>query len=157
MNIFLVYGTNSSGTAVVAQTVAESLRAKGHTVTVQHARDTQPSELASECDVLLLGSCTWERFTPEGKRLEGQLQQHMYDLIERSTVPAQRRCAIFALGDASYTDFCAAADHLEAAVERWGGKLIIPTLRLDAYFFDLKNNRRKVDDWAKSLVNAIYE
>ncbi len=157
MNIFLVYGTNSSGTAVVAETIAARLRAKGHRLTVQHARDTQPAELGSDYDLLILGSCTWERFTPEGKRLEGQLQQHVYDLLEHSTVPAKRRCALFGLGDSSYTDFCAAADHLEAAIKRWNGQLIVPTLRIDAYYYDLKNNRRIVDEWVKTLADTIYE
>lgn len=157
MNIFLVYGTNSSGTAVVAQTIAERLRAKDHQVTLQHARDTRPAELASAYDLLILGSCTWERFTPEGKRLEGQLQQHVFDLLEKTTMPANRRYALFGLGDSSYTDFCAAADHLEAAVKGWGGTLILPTLRLDSYFFDLKKNRQVVDNWAKTLIEKIYE
>lgn len=156
MNIFLVYGTNSSGTALVAQTVAEHLRAKGHQVTVQHARDTHPAELESEYDLLILGSCTWERFTPEGKRLEGQLQQHVYALLEHATLPPKRRYALFGLGDSSYTDFCAAADHLEAAVKQWGGVLVVPTLRVDSYFFDLKKNRRLVNDWAKMLAEKVY-
>lgn len=157
MNILLVYGTNSSGTAVVAETIADYLRRKGHQLTVQHARDTKSAELGGDYDLLILGSCTWERFTSEGKRLEGQLQQHVFDLVAQATVPANRRFALFGLGDSSYTDFCAAADHLEAAVKRWAGRMVVPTLRVDAYYFDLKKNRQLVNDWTKTLAEKIYE
>lgn len=155
MNILLVYGTNSSGTAVVAQSIAEHLTAAGHTITVQHARETTPEDLRSPVDLIILGSCTWERYTPEGTRLEGQLQQHMFALLEKADVNPKHRFALFGLGDSSYTDFCAAADHLETAVQGWMGQLVVPTLRIDSYFFDLKKNRQRVADWAGALVQKL--
>lgn len=155
MNILLVYGTNSSGTALVAETVASRLTAAGHRVTVKHARDASTDDLRQPVDCIVLGSCTWERFTPEGKRLEGQLQQHMYALLESADVNPRQRFALFALGDSSYTDFCAAADHLEDAVQRWMGHLVIPTLRVDSYFFDLPRNRERVNAWSDELINKL--
>ena len=157
MNIFLVYGTNSGGTSLVAETVASQLRAKGHQVSLKHAKDVQPTELSDDFDAVILGSCTWERYTSSGERLEGQLQQHMFELLEHSNVPSQRRFALFALGDSSYTDFCAAADHLEAAVRKWSGTLIVPSLRLDSYYFNLRKNRTVVVEWSKKLTEKLYE
>lgn len=155
MNILIVYGTNSSATYNVVESVGNILTVAGHHVTVQHARDTVPSKLSEPADCLILASCTWERFTAEGKRLEGELQQHMYSLVEAAKVPAGRRFAVIGLGDSSYTEFCAAADHLESAIERWSGKLIVPTLRIDGYFFDLEKNRAQVTTWAEALVKVL--
>lgn len=155
MNILVIYGTNSGGSAVVAETIAKRLTAAGHTVSIQHARETAPADLQRPADLIILGSCTWERFTSEGKRLEGQLQQHMFALTEATQEPINRQFALFGLGDSSYTNFCAAADQLEAAVQRWDGQMIIPTLRIDGYFFDLATNRQRVDAWAGKLVEKI--
>lgn len=155
MNMLIVYGTNSSGTAVVADSIAETLRAAGHQLTVQHARDTTVDLFTKDFDLVILGSCTWERFTADHKKLEGQLQQHMLAFVEAATPPAQQRFALFGLGDSSYTSFCAAADHLETAVTKWNGQLVHPTLRIDAYFFDLKKNRQRVTDWAQALVQKV--
>lgn len=155
MNIFLVYGTNSSGTALAAEAITNRLREAGHQVTIQHARETTPDDLRKPADLIILGSCTWERFTPEGKRLEGELQQHMYTLVHAADVNPKQSFALFGLGDSSYTDFCAAADHLEEAVKGWMGRLIIPTLRIDSYFFDLTKNRKRIEDWATDLIQKL--
>ncbi len=155
MNILIIYGTNSSGTGVVAETIAKRLITAGHTATVQHARDTTPKDLQRQVDLIILGSCTWERFTSEGARLEGQLQQHMFALTEAVQEPVKQKFALFGLGDSSYTNFCAAANHLEAAVQRWDGTTIVPTLRIDGYFFDLEKNRQRVDAWTDELVKKI--
>lgn len=155
MNILLIYGTNSSGTAEVAERIGAILRSHGHQVTAHHAREATAETLNQPTDLIILGSCTWERFTSDGERLEGQLQHHMYQLLENANPPAGRAFALFALGDSSYTDFCRAADHLEAAVKGWSGTNIAPTLRVDAYFFDLEKNRACVDAWATSLASVL--
>lgn len=151
MRVLLVYATNSSGTFQAAELIRDVLTSKQHTVRMQHARETQPTDLAGH-DLVILGSCTWERIE-QGQRLEGQLQQHMHDLagqLHDYPLPGQA-CAVFALGDQSYTDFCQAADRLEGVVADMGGKLVVPTLRLDRWFFNLDRNRDQVRDWAAAL------
>ncbi|MBI2984218.1 MAG: flavodoxin domain-containing protein [Candidatus Kerfeldbacteria bacterium] len=155
MRVLIVYATNSSGTAEAARIVQDVLSEHKHKVVMQHARDTKPADLDGR-DLVILGSCTWELFI-DGKRLEGQLQQHMHDLameLKDRKLPRQH-FAVFALGDRGYTDFCQAADLLETLVHDVGGNTIIPTLRIDSWFFDLKNNRQRVLEWAGQLVRKL--
>lgn len=154
-NILLVYATNSSGTFQAAELIQAELERAKHTVTMQHARDTQPEDL-KKYPIVILGSCTFELFV-DGQRLEGQLQIHMHALaqaLQHMKMPDQR-FALFALGDRSYTDFCHAADLLEAVVDDMDGKLLVKTLRIDSWFFEIHANRTRVRDWTEQLNTAI--
>lgn len=155
MKIYLVYGTNSSGTQAVSEIIGDVLQKAGHDITIKRANEPGADALTGY-DVVILGSCTWERF--EGKkRLEGQLQQHMYDLVQKfqgEKMPGQK-FAVFGLGDNSYTSFCAAADHLEQFVNDLGGKRIVTTLRVDSFFFDMENNRERAAEWAKKIQSVL--
>lgn len=151
MNVIIVYATNSSGTYQAASLIREILESNDHAVKFQHARDTAPKDL-SGYDLIILGSCTWERLE-QGHRLEGQLQQHMHELasqLHSHPLPGQA-FAVFALGDQSYTDFCQAADRLEDVVADVGGTKVAETLRVDRWFFNLERNRLQVREWAKGL------
>lgn len=153
MRILIAYASNSSGAQQVADLVGDILTTAGHTVTVKRASESGAEDFDSY-DLIVLGSCTWERF--EGKkRLDGQLQQHMFDLVGKmkEQLFPKKQFAIFGLGDSTYTHFCAAADHLEKFVANLGGTLAIPTLRIDRFFFDLENNRHQAEDWAKKITS----
>lgn len=157
MKILLVYATNSSGTQAVSGMVADIIRQAGHAVTVKRAYESGAKDL-HKFDLVILGSCTWERF--EGKeRLEGQLQQHMYALVQQLQTKKFRKqkFAVIGLGDSSYTDFCGAAARLEKFVGDVGGTLIVPTLRIDGFYFDLNTNRQRVHDWAENLAASIAQ
>lgn len=155
MRILLVYGTNSGGTQDVSNRIAAVLRQAGHQVRV--ARASIPAIPSfSRYDLVLLGSCSWLR--QEGSQaLEGQLQEHMYAFTKRLETQqfVDRPFAIFALGDSSYTHFCGAADHLEDFVKRVGGRLLLPPLRIDGYYFALDENRRRADRWGLDVARAI--
>lgn len=154
MKVLLVYGTNSGGTQAASEIIGDSLRTAGHRVVIQRA-NAQAIEPFQMFDLVVLGSCTWERF--EGKRrLEGQLQQHMYALVQRLSgqpLPGHR-FAVYGLGDTGYTNFCQAADHLERFVREVGGRLVAPTLRIDGFYFNLPANRERVRQWARSLPSS---
>lgn len=155
MKILLTYGTNSSGTQAVSASISDALIAAGHKVVMKRAYEDGAGDF-KHYDIIILGSCTWERF--EGKQhLEGQLQQHMHVLTEQLTGQKYRKqkFAIFGLGDSSYTDFCAAANKLETFVHGIQGQIFFPTLRIDSYFFDLEKNRQRVEEWATQLVSAV--
>lgn len=155
MNILITYATNSSGSQQVAGIVGDILKQAKHTVTIKRAYEPGADDFAS-FDCIVLGSCTWERF--EGKkRLDGQLQQHMFDLVGKThdrSFP-QQKFAVFGLGDSTYTHFCAAADHLEKFVADLGGSLFVPTLRIDGFFFALENNRQRAQSWAATVAAAL--
>ena len=157
MKIVIVYGTNSSGTQAVSAMVGDVLEKAGHTVTIKRANEPKADHL-NGYDLVILGSCTWERFEGE-KHLDGQLQQHMYDLVQKlqdKPMPGQK-FAVFGLGDSSYMKFCEAANHLERFVEAVQGKLVIPSLRFDGFFFDLDKNRERAEEWAEGIAQKVKE
>ena len=155
MKIEIYYGTNSSGTFEATQTMQATLEKAGHTVTVQSARDADAAKVG-QADLTILGSCTWERFVDD-KRLEGQLQQHMRILAEelQTRTLTGKKFAVFALGDSSYTNFANAATHLEALVKKIGATPVGNTLRIDGWFFNLEQNRKKAGDWAKTIISSL--
>lgn len=155
MNIDVIFGTNSSGTAEAARAITHILAETGHAVRLRSANETPPASVGA-ADLTILGSCTWERF--EGKkRLDGQLQAHMHQLVEalRRRRLAGRNFAVFGLGDSSYTKFCNAASILEKFVRDAGGRQIGPTLRIDSWFFNHTANRRAAAGWAASLNRML--
>jgi flavodoxin len=152
MRIEIIFATNSSGTHEAAQVMQNTLTAAGHDVSLQHAKDANVAEIGS-ADLTILGSCTWERFE-DGKRLEGQLQLHMLALAQKlqaRKLPG-KKFAVFALGDSSYTAFAHAADHLLDLVKGMRATLVGEALRIDGWFFNLPENRKRAADWAKSIV-----
>lgn len=151
MKAVIVYATNSGGTYQVAQLIADQLEVNGYTVTVLNAPDA-PANVFHDADLCLLGSNTWEWVKPK-ERLEGQLNDQMRAYIERvdTTSIQGQKFALFALGDKSYTDFCAAADHLEKFVASVNGTLVTPTLRMNHFYFDLEKNRQLVTGWAAAI------
>ncbi|USN53632.1 MAG: flavodoxin family protein [Candidatus Nomurabacteria bacterium] len=154
MEVFIVYGTNSGGTLDVAKQIASVWQEAGHTVHIRRADSVQAEELRQP-DFVFLGSCTWEHITEDGKRLEGQLQQHMRELVEKlhGVSLHKQNFAVYGLGDESYQETCAAADHLEKLVTDVGGKKIGATLRLLHYFYDLDKNRQRVQAWATHVLD----
>jgi flavodoxin I len=150
----IVYATNSSGTEQAARIARDVLVDAGHTVNLKRAYHADPEEMGNY-DLVVLGSNTWDNWV-EGKRLEGQLQEHMRAFIERipSGSLAGRRIAVFGLGDSSYNRICGAADLLEELVAKLGAVKVGDTLRVDGFFFNPERNRKRVADWTRSLARA---
>lgn len=155
MNFLIVYGTNSGGTKEVAEYLAQECAAAGHAVQIKSAEHTAPNDLRGY-DCVVLGSCTWEKILPT-KRFEGQLQQHMDALRDalKGMDFSGVRFALFALGDSSYTNFCIAANHLEALVKQLHGEQMGETLRIDSYFFDIARNRERVASWVQDVLRSL--
>ncbi|MBI3963668.1 MAG: flavodoxin family protein, partial [Candidatus Kerfeldbacteria bacterium] len=147
MRILILYGTNSGGTFAASQEVRGVFEQGGHSVELLSAGTATPDHLA-QYDLVVLASCTWEKFTPEHKRLDGQLQEHFDAFIRRvstRTFPG-RRFSVMGFGDETYDKFCAAADHLEMFVQQIHGTKIGPTLRLGGYPFNVEGNQKIVQD-----------
>ncbi|MBI4089961.1 MAG: flavodoxin family protein [Candidatus Kerfeldbacteria bacterium] len=154
MDVLFVYATNSSGTRLAAELAGSVLRAKKHAVTLKRANGVDPKEL-KKYDLVILGSCTWERFENKQK-LEGQLQQHMYELqqklYDQNLLLPGRKFAIFALGDDSYTNFAAAADHLVSLISDLGGEIVGQPLKINGWFFHPDENEQKLRVWTEKLA-----
>ncbi len=157
MTILVVYATNSSGTMLASELVRDILKQHGHTVALKRANTVGPEELKSY-ELIILGSCTWERF--EGaQHLQGQLQQHMYELGQKlnrkNVLLPGHRFAVFALGDSSYTQFAGAADRLRELIDGVGGQLITEPLRIDGWFFHPDENEKSLTDWAEHIAASL--
>lgn len=155
MNILIVYGTNSSGTREAAELVASVFAYHNHHVTLKSAQDAMPDDILNH-DLVVLGSCTWERITPT-RRFEGQLQEHFIEFRERLRGKEfnGKRFAVFALGDSTYTNFCIAANHLVALAKTLRGEQIGDTLRIDGFFFHPEENQKKIISWVSGVLKAL--
>ncbi|MBI5466916.1 MAG: flavodoxin family protein [Candidatus Kerfeldbacteria bacterium] len=155
MTFAIIYATNSGGTQQAAMQIAEQLHAAKHTVNLKRAYEAKPEDL-QHADVVILGSCTW--LGKVGEKMEqGQLQEHMQEFVDRvgSAKYPGLPCAVFGLGDSSYTHFCAAADHLVTFVERIGGQLLGQPLRFDGYYFDLPQSRLTIERWIEDVQRKV--
>lgn len=150
MNILLVYATNSGGTAQATQMIADVLTSKEHTVTVKEAKDTGPDDLTG-ASLVILGSPSWDY-----NGMEGQPLPEMVELVNRcKDIQLEARpCAVFGLGDSSYTYFCGAVNYLEAFVKRAKGTLVIPSLKVDGFFFHA-DAQEHVTTWAGELSQTL--
>lgn len=155
MNILVAYATNSSGTLVTSVVIATVLKNAGHTVTHKDIRTVLPNEL-EKYDAIVFGSPSWDYDSPEGK-LEGQPHEFFRKFIKDadSIRLPEKRFAIFGLGDTAYIKFTGAVDHLEAFVQKMGGKLVTPSLRIDGFYFNQPENEKKAAAWADEFTKAL--
>lgn len=158
MNILLVYATNSGGTLMASQTVTDILTQKGHTVILKEAAETTPDDVINAAFVLL-ASPSWDY-----ENAEGMPHEHFVALMKGlEGLPAgkagktleNKPFAIVGLGDKSYTVFCGAVDHFETLVKNLKAKLVVPSLRIDGYFYDQTGNTQKITDWTNQLASSL--
>ena len=157
MNVLIVYATNSSGTLTASEIVERVLAAAGFSVMRKSADTISPAEIG-EYDAVVFGSCTWN-VTIKDRVAEGQLQQHFRKLetnMKGMSFP-NVKFAVFGLGDSSYTNFCAAADHLVGLVSRLQGIKVGETLKLDEFYFHLAENSKRVEEWTKSIAKEFQK
>jgi flavodoxin I len=152
MNILIAYATYSSGTEIVAHIIAETLRQHNHTITIKKISEINLDEF-TQYECILLGSPSWD--APGGK--DGQPHQDFLTFIEtHPTAPIDgKKCAIFGLGDATYARFCYAVNYLEEYISKSGGNLIIPSLKIDGFYFDQKKNMVFIKQWAEQLTTHL--
>ena len=151
MNILLLYATNSGGTQEASQILSESLSQGGHTVLMKEVAEVDPQDIGKD-DLTILGSCTWDY---QGE--EGLPHEHFMEVIKKmegQTRP-EKHFAVFALGDSSYTHFCGAVDHLEAFVGKLQGHLILPSLKIDGFYFNHEKNSELLKGWAQKIAASL--
>ncbi len=149
-SILIVYASNSGSTFQVAEQL-ESMLSKKHTVVVQKARESAPDDLDSY-DLILLGTPSWWVNFNEGSPHESVLL-FMQACMNKKSV--QHNFALFGCGDRSYTHFCGAVDELESFVKKVGGTLVVPSLKIDSYYFEQKTAREQVEQWGKILLKTV--
>lgn len=151
MKVLIIYATNSGGTFIASEVVREIFQNRGHRVTILPALEADPDEMARH-DLVILGSCSWE-YHDEGKRLDGQLQEHFMKFRERAagkTYPGIQ-FAVFGLGDSTYSNFCGSIKHLEGFVRELQGSLVGKPLCIDGFFYHQQENIDIICSWAKEI------
>lgn len=165
MKVLIVYATYSQGTRLASKIIRDTLEKDGYEVTLQNILDVDASgnfffnkdRLLSEInhnDLVIFGSCTWFEDKKEGQPHSGFIALMQY----AKEIPFQKKgFAVFALGDASQyaVHFCGAADTLEKFVTENGGKLVVPPLRVDRFYFDQEKNTKLVEKWAGELSTRV--
>lgn len=150
MRTLIVFATYSTGTQLVAENIADLLTKHGFSVTIKKVQEIEENELP-QYDLILLGSPSWD-VGGQG----GQPHQHFLDFIKKAQAPLPgKKFAVFGLGDSVYPIFCGAVDHLEEFVLRLQGTLVIPSLRIDGYFFNPKEANQKIEQWVTQLVHTV--
>lgn len=150
LKILLIYATNSGSTFVAGEMIKEALD-KDFSVVMQNASETNPQDV-DNYDVLVLGSPTWDYAGQDGMPHE-----KMLELLNKwkNKSFAQKRFAVYGCGDKMFVEFCAAVDYMEKFVTAAGGVLVLPSLRLNNFFFELDTDVALTKKWAEELRNKL--
>lgn len=152
--LVLVYATNSGNTEYVAQVIEQ--------VFARHQLDLEVVNVgyaaiddAVKADLLILGSCTWEKRV-NGERLEGQLQDQMEHFVEQLGKHSLKhhKVAVFGLGDSDYKYFCGAAILLNQFVESAGVNKMGSTMYVDSW---PQPQQDKIEAWATEIIHAYQQ
>ncbi len=151
MQFFIGYATYSSGTLLVSEFIENELNKRGARVVRKDIRYASKNDLKQN-DVIILGSPSWWNRNKDGMPHEFMLS--FMESLHGYTFPA-KKFAIFGLGDTAYTKFCGAVDQLEDFVASLKGELIVPSLRIDGFFFQQNENEKKVKEWTHKIISRI--
>jgi flavodoxin I len=147
MKILLTYATNSGSTYLVSNIIKETLQQYKHSVLQKTANETTLEDL-KEADLVIIGSPSW---LVEEK--QGMPHETILELMKRFSTPEakQKRFAVFGCGDSSYTLFCGAVSQIEEVVSKVGGTQVMPSLRIDGFYFNLDDTQEQAYAWAQVL------
>lgn len=149
MNILLVFATNSGGTEMAAQLITQQLT--NHTVTMKRAVEATLEDV-QQAECVILGSPSWDYAGKEGQphddfhAFQGKLASAQFD---------GKKFAVFGLGDTSYKHFCGAVDELETWISGWKGTLVVPSLRIDKFFYQQAEATEAINSWCQKLTSTL--
>lgn len=150
MKVLITFATNSGATQQASQITGEALTAGGHSVTVKHVKETTPEDVAAH-DAVILASPSWDYADREGMPHEDMMA--LMTKLENNSYEG-KPFAVLGLGDSSYTVFCGAVDHMEEFVKKIKGKLVVPSLRIDGFYYK-PENPENVKKWATDLAKTL--
>ncbi len=135
----------------MAGEIIKNVLSKDFSITMQNASETGLQD-TDNYDVIILGSPTWDY---NGK--EGMPHEMMLELLNKWQQKSfvQKRFAVYGCGDKMFVEFCAAVDYMEKFVATVGGQLVLPSLRLNNFFFELDNNTELAKKWANDLRKKL--
>ena len=148
--LHIVYTTSTGHTEFVIDTLITCLQEASSNLHIvkQRAETTEPEDLKKN-DMLLLACGSWNT-----GNIEGQVQPHMYTLLEKAKeinlqgLPA----AAIGLGDDRYYFTARAAEKLTDFLASHHATLLLPALKIINEPFDQK---KKIEAWASELATVI--
>ena len=149
--MLLIYASYSSGTATASERVEKILLAKGIQVTRKLVSLVGVQEV-DQFDCVIFASPSWMVNSKEGQPHE--FYQKFFNNAASLSL-AGKKVAVLGLGDTSYMTFCGAVDVLEAFVKEHHGTLIVPSLKVDGFYYDQQTNMKLVEDWANTLAAQL--
>ncbi|MEK7624725.1 MAG: flavodoxin domain-containing protein [Patescibacteria group bacterium] len=151
MNILIVYATNSGSTYLAGERIRKILSAGGHEVDMEEAKLVRPNRV-KKYELVIFGSPTWHI-----GGAEAMPQEFMLALLEqmRREAMTPERYAAYGCGEKSFTIFCGAVDYIDTVLRSLGAKKVIPSLKIDGYYFHLLDNQKIVDKWATELRQKL--
>lgn len=152
MQLLILYATYSSGTDLATDVLKEELEDIGVKVTKKKIKDFNEIDLNNFSNILFA--------TPSWRTRKGDGQPHEFFLDYMDTVGEMayrdKKFAIMGLGDTAYTHFCGAVDQLEAFIQKNGGIIFHPSLKIDGFYFAQEENEQKIRDWAKQVSLHLH-
>jgi len=147
MNILIAYATYSGGTQAAVEHLSQTLQKASHSTTVKLISELSFEDILNY-DLRIFASPSWDN---DG--LEGQPHMDFSSFIKNSEGKKLdgKSCAVFGLGDSSYSHFCGAVDILTDFVKSRNGNLIIEPLKIDGYLFNMDANNKLLDEWAAKI------
>ena len=150
MNILLCYASNSGSTYLTSKIIEETLNSYNFKVVKKPARDVNLQDIET-ANLIIMGSPSWLIDKVQGMPHETiiALMQKFYSKIR------DKRFALFGCGDSSYTHFCKAVEHMEDFVKINGATNIMPSLKIDGFYFDLKDTQEQAYAWTTVLADNL--
>lgn len=124
---------------------------KDFSVTMKNASETDPAEI-DNYETIILGSPTWDFGGKEGMPHEMMLA--LLDKWQNKSL-AGKCFSVYGCGDKMFVAFCAAVDYMEKFIKDKGGVLLVPSLRLNNFFFDLDEDVAITKKWAEELSKKL--
>jgi flavodoxin I len=145
--VLIIYTTNSGGTFAVGEVIKDIL-SKICIVNFQNVNETKPDDYIGH-DLVVLASPSWKSRGEEGMPTEAMLK--FLDIWKTKKLP-QIKFALYGCGDEEFAHFCGAVDYLENFVQSVQGTLVIESLRLNSFWFELDKGVEMAKSWAKQLA-----
>jgi flavodoxin I len=140
----IVYGSKRGMTASMASVITEELEKHGVRVISKDVFEAKPDEL-NDYKYIILGCSTWS---------DGDLAADFID-FEREMDDLDLRghyCAVFGPGSTRFRFFCEAVNILEAKLRSLGGRMMLPSLKVNEMAGDSEEESRA---WAEVLAGEI--
>ena len=140
----IIYGSKRGRTASMASVIAEELEKHEIQVVLKDVFEARPYEL-NDYKYIILGCSTWS---------DGDLAADFID-FEREMDDLNLKghsCAVFGSGSTRFRFFCEAVNILEAKLRSLGGRMVLPSLKVNEM---AGNSEEESRAWAEVLAGEI--